>query len=83
MVIMAISVTELKARCLELVHEVEAKGKPMLITRRGKVVARLVPAENTGRRPVGARAMLGYAKKFRKARRTADWMKELRAGERG
>ena len=82
-VIMAISVTELKARCLELVHEVERSRKPVLITRRGKPVARLLPAEKSGRHPVGASAMLGYAKKFRRTRRTADWMKELRAGERG
>ena len=27
-------------------------------------------------------AMLGYAKRFRKVRRTAAWMKVLRAGER-
>ena len=26
--------------------------------------------------------MLGFAKKFRATRRTADWMKELREGER-
>lgn len=29
----------------------------------------------------GAAAMLGYAKQFRKTRRTADWMRELRNGE--
>jgi prevent-host-death family protein len=80
---MAISVTVLKARCLELVHEVERTGKAVVITRRGKVVARLSPAEKATKPPVGARAMLGYAKKFRKTRRTTDWMKELRAGERG
>ena len=31
--------------------------------------------------PVGAVAMRGYAKRFRKTRLTSDWMKELRNGE--
>ena len=30
----------------------------------------------------GPLAMLGYARKMRVPRRTADWMKELRAGDR-
>ncbi len=29
----------------------------------------------------GARAMRGYAKTFRKPRRTSEWMQELREGE--
>jgi hypothetical protein len=29
----------------------------------------------------GPKAMLGFAKTFRSPRRTADWMKDLRAGE--
>ena len=34
------------------------------------------------RRPVGAAAMLGFARRFRpEPRTTADWMRELRAGE--
>jgi hypothetical protein len=33
--------------------------------------------------PAGAMAMLGFARRFRSAARTtADWMDELRAGER-
>ena len=36
-----------------------------------------------GRQPVGAMAMLGFARRFRpEPRTTADWMDELRAGER-
>lgn len=38
---MDISVTEFKHRCLEIVRRVEKTGKPVAITRRGKVVARL------------------------------------------
>jgi len=30
----------------------------------------------------GAKAMLGFAKQFREPRRTADWMDDLREGER-
>ena len=45
---MDISVTEFKQRCLELVREVEATGRPMAITRRGRVVAQLEPAVAAG-----------------------------------
>jgi prevent-host-death family protein len=38
---MDISVTEFKHRCLEIIRRVEKSGKPVAITRRGKVVARL------------------------------------------
>jgi antitoxin (DNA-binding transcriptional repressor) of toxin-antitoxin stability system len=38
---MDISVTEFKQRCLEIVREVERTGKPVAITRRGRVVAQL------------------------------------------
>jgi AbrB family looped-hinge helix DNA binding protein len=31
--------------------------------------------------PVGARAMLGFARRFREPRRTSEWMRELREGE--
>ncbi|HYC48089.1 MAG TPA: type II toxin-antitoxin system prevent-host-death family antitoxin [Burkholderiales bacterium] len=41
---MDISVTEFKHRCLEIIRRVEESGKPVAITRRGKVVARLQPA---------------------------------------
>ena len=40
---MDISVTEFKHRCLELIRHVEKTGRPVAITRRGKVVARLAP----------------------------------------
>ena len=41
---MTISVTELKARCLEVIRELERDGNVVEITRRGEVVARLLPA---------------------------------------
>jgi len=40
---------------------------------------RLVVADSG--RGSGARAMLGYAKQFREARPTSEWMHELRDGE--
>jgi prevent-host-death family protein len=41
---MTVSVTELKARCLQIIREVERDRKVVEIVRRGEVVARLLPA---------------------------------------
>ncbi|MBA3506121.1 MAG: type II toxin-antitoxin system prevent-host-death family antitoxin [Betaproteobacteria bacterium] len=41
---MDISVSEFKHRCLELIREVEATGRSVTITRRGKAVAQLEPS---------------------------------------
>jgi prevent-host-death family protein len=41
-----ISITELKQRCHEVVRKVEQTGKPVTITRRGRVVAQLEPARS-------------------------------------
>jgi hypothetical protein len=44
---------------------------------------RLEHAATPDRQPAGAMAMLGFARRFRPERRsTAEWMNELRAGER-
>lgn len=40
---MDISVTEFKAHCLDLIRQVEKGGEPVIIKRRGKIVARLEP----------------------------------------
>jgi len=45
---MDISVTEFKHHCLEIIHRVEKTGKPVAITRRGKVVVRLNPSGPAG-----------------------------------
>lgn len=45
---MDISITEFKQRCLEVVRKVESSGKPVAITRRGRVVAQLEPALPAG-----------------------------------
>lgn len=44
---MDISVTEFKHRCLEIVRDVERTGRPVRISRRGKIVARLEPSAET------------------------------------
>lgn len=43
---MDISVTDFKAHCLDLIRKVEKGGEPVIIRRRGKVVARLTPPQN-------------------------------------
>jgi prevent-host-death family protein len=40
-----IAAGEFKAKCLGLIDEVKATGQPVLITKRGKPVARIVPME--------------------------------------
>jgi AbrB family looped-hinge helix DNA binding protein len=56
-----------------------AKGQRLLWEKTGeheiRVTVLLEPE------PRGAIAMLGFAKRFRPARRTQDWMTELREGE--
>jgi len=49
---MDISVTAFKQRCLDIIRQVERTGRPVTITRRGKVVARLqsLPSGSPGAR---------------------------------
>lgn len=49
---MKITAAEFKARCLALMDEVEATGEEIVITKRGKPVARLVPLEQAPKRPL-------------------------------
>ena len=57
------------------------KGRRLLWQRAGDREIRLIVLENE--KPRGAAAMLGFARRFRpRPRRTAEWMKELREGER-
>ncbi len=56
------------------------KGKKLLWQRVGDRELRVTVVEEA--RPAGARAMRGFARRFRPTpRRTSDWMKELREGE--
>ena len=43
--------TEFKAKCLSLIDRVHERGEPITITKRGRVVARLVPAGDEDDRP--------------------------------
>ena len=48
---MRIAAADFKARCLSLLDQVHERGEPIVITKRGRVVASLVPAGETDRRP--------------------------------
>jgi prevent-host-death family protein len=49
---MEISAAEFKARCLKLMDEIARTRKPIVITKRGKPVAKLVAVEPEPRRPL-------------------------------
>jgi len=42
-----VNATELKAKCLALLNEIEQRGEPITVTRRGRAVAVLTPAKRT------------------------------------
>jgi prevent-host-death family protein len=48
---MKVAATDFKARCLALIDEVHESGEPITITKRGRVVAQLVPAGEPDERP--------------------------------
>jgi prevent-host-death family protein len=48
---MKIAAAEFKAKCLALIDRVRESGTPITITKRGRVVARLVAAEDENDRP--------------------------------
>jgi len=49
---MEVPAGEFKARCLQLMDEVEETGREVVITKRGRPVARLVPIAEAGARDV-------------------------------
>jgi prevent-host-death family protein len=49
---MEISAAQFKAKCLKLMDEIAKTRKSITITKRGKPVARLVPAEPASRKPL-------------------------------
>jgi prevent-host-death family protein len=49
---MEISAAEFKAKCLKLMDEIAKTRKPIIITKRGKPVAKLVAVEPEPRRPL-------------------------------
>lgn len=48
---MKIPASEFKARCLKLIDQVHDTGKPITITKRGRVVATLQPAGDENAKP--------------------------------
>jgi prevent-host-death family protein len=46
-----VGATEFKAKCLKLIDQVHGTGKPICITKRGKVVATLQPAGDEDEKP--------------------------------
>ena len=59
---MEISAAEFKAKCLKLMDEIARTRKPIVITKRGKPVARIVPA---GQLPAKPKLDLFALQKFR------------------
>lgn len=51
LVTMKIPAAEFKARCLAILDRVHQDGETVTITKRGRIVARLVPADDAGDRP--------------------------------
>jgi prevent-host-death family protein len=45
MVMKTIAATEFKARCLKLIEEVRKTGLPVVVTKRGVPIVRILPAE--------------------------------------
>lgn len=54
---MEINATEFKAKCLNLMDLVQSKHQEIIITKHGKVIAKLIPAEE-----VGGKSPIGYLK---------------------
>ena len=48
---MKIAAAEFKAKCLALIDRVRERGEPITITKRGRVVARLIAADDENDRP--------------------------------
>ena len=45
----SVAASEFKARCLALLDHVAETGEPLIVTKRGRPVARVVPARQSGR----------------------------------
>ena len=75
---------EFKAKCLALIDRVRERGEPITITKRGRVVARLVPAGDEDDRPwVGLRGSGTWTGDPCAPVVTEDQIEALRPGRRG
>ena len=48
---MKLAASEFKAKCLAVLDRVRDRGESVTITKRGRIVARLVPADDADRKP--------------------------------
>lgn len=62
MPVKSVPASEFKAKCLELIDRVRETAEPITITKRGRIVARLVPAGDEDDRP------------WERLRGTASWV---------
>ena len=60
---------EFKAKCLKLLDEVQRTGEELIVTKRGKPVARLVPAEQ----PETDEEILAHARRLLGSVDDVDW----------
>jgi prevent-host-death family protein len=44
----SIAAGEFKAKCLDIMDRVSESGEPVVVTKHGKAIVKLVPAENAG-----------------------------------
>lgn len=58
---MKIAVTEFKAKCLKLIDQLDQIRDPIVLTKRGKPVAKLVPIDNDENQTTGFGYMAGSA----------------------
>jgi prevent-host-death family protein len=57
-------ISEFKARCIEVINSVNESGKEVLVTRRGKPLARIVPARQAEAPPRLLGALAGEAEEL-------------------
>lgn len=43
-----LAISDFKARCLEVINDMQIDGNPVVVTKRGKPVARVVPISSKG-----------------------------------
>ena len=60
---------EFRAKCLQLLDEVQRTGEELVVTKRGRPIARLVPTE----RPETDEAFLAHARRLLGSVDDVDW----------
>jgi prevent-host-death family protein len=54
-------ISKFKARCIELIKRVQETGEPLVVTRRGKPLAQVMPIQDSGESAVKLGTKLGDA----------------------